>query len=178
MSVATTSQLDELRSALAEDARDLKLNLQSIFNGETLSVEQSFGCALTSAYFVKDDELVSAVTADAEASGVGEAVVSDAKAAAALMGMNAVYYRFRHLLGKDSYNQKPARLRMQRMASPKTGKAEFELFSLSAAVLAGCATCVKAHEASVLKHGLTEEHAHDAARIASVIHGVSIALAL
>ncbi len=105
-------------------------------------------------------------------------LLEDAQAAASIMGMNTIYYRFRHLVGKESYGKKPARLRMQWMVKPKTGKANFELFSLAIATLAGCENCIKAHESSVLTHGLTEEHVHDAVRIAAVLQGAAVALRL
>ena len=79
-----------------------------------------------------------------------------AVAEAVLMGMNTVYYRFRHLVGKESYGKKPARLRMMWMSKPKTSKATFELMSLAIAALAGCEVCIKAHEHSILAAGLSE----------------------
>ena len=170
------TQLDELRNALPESAKDIKLNLQSIFGGEFLSSEQAWGVALTSACFVRHVELARAIEADAHANGVSDAMIDDARAAAALMGMNGIYYRFRHLAGKESYGSKPARLRMQRMARPATSKADFELLSMAGAVLSGCEACINAHEASILRHGLTEDHVHDCARIAAVIHAAAIAL--
>ncbi len=119
-----------------------------------------------------------ALLADARAAGVAPEVFEDAQAAAALMGMNTVYYRFRHLSGKEVYSKKPARLRMQWMAKPKTSKANFELFSLAIAALAGCETCIKAHEGSILHQGLTEDHVHDTVRIAAVLQGAAVALRL
>ena len=56
-------------------------------------------------------------------------MVEDAVAAAALMAMNNVYYRFRHLIGKPSYGDQPARLRMNRLVKPAASKVDFELFS-------------------------------------------------
>ena len=37
-------------------------------------------------------------------------------------------------------------------------------------------TCVRSHEANLLEHGTTEDQIHDAVRIASVVHGVAVAL--
>jgi hypothetical protein len=45
-------------------------------------------------------------------------VIEDAAAAAALMSMTNIYYRFRHMIGKPSYSENPARLRMNRLAKP------------------------------------------------------------
>ncbi|WP_432797875.1 carboxymuconolactone decarboxylase family protein [Poriferisphaera sp. WC338] len=176
MPTIMTGRLDALKDRLPEEAKDLKLNLGGIFNSEVLSPEQVWGVVLTSALFLKDKELAEAASVDAEASEVSVGMISDAKAAASLMGMNTIYYRFRHLIEKPSYGQKPARLRMQRMMRPATSKVDFELLSTAAAVLSGCQMCIQSHEASVLKEGLTEEHVHEVARIAAVIHGVSIAL--
>lgn len=170
--------IDALRATMPDAARDLKLNLQGVLRGGPLKDEQTWGCALSAAMFLKDTRLRDALLADMKAADMPDAVIEDAKAAAALMGMTTMYYRFRHLVGKEEYSQRPARLRMMRMAQPATTKETFELFSLACAVLAGCEMCIRSHEATILQHGMTEEHVHEAARIASVVNGASVALAL
>lgn len=170
--------LDALKETLPETARDIKINVGNVFTSETLSRDQIWGTALASAYFIGTLELRDAIIADAQEAGVGVALFEDAQAAASLMGMNTIYYRFRHLSGKPVYSQKPARLRMQWMARPKTNKADYELFSLAIAALAGCESCIKAHEDSVLKGGLTEDHVVDAVRLASVLQGFAVSLRL
>jgi alkyl hydroperoxide reductase subunit D len=107
---------------------------------------------------------------------VDAAVIDDALAAAALMGMNNVYYRFRHMIGKASYSEKPARLRMNRLGKPSTNRTDFELFCLAVSAVNGCEMCVRSHEQVVLEGGLSEEHVHDAVRIAAVVHGAAVAL--
>jgi alkyl hydroperoxide reductase subunit D len=92
------------------------------------------------------------------------------------MGMNNVYYRFRHMVGKPGYSQMPARLRMQRIAQPATSKLDFELLCLAVSAINGCEACVKAHEKVVVEGGLTEEHVHDAVRIAAVVHAAAVGL--
>jgi alkyl hydroperoxide reductase subunit D len=113
--------------------------------------------------------------ARAEVSG---AVVEDAVAAAALMAMNNVYYRFRHMIGKESYQSRPARLRMNRLVQTLTSRADFELFSLAVSAINGCEACVRSHEKAVLDGGLTEEHVHDAVRIAATIQAAAVSLDL
>ncbi|MFA9478734.1 carboxymuconolactone decarboxylase family protein [Phycisphaerales bacterium AB-hyl4] len=173
----TTPAIDALRDKLPDLAKDLRLNLQSVLRPEKLTQSQVWGTALASAYFVRCEELSDALLADAKAADVGEDVIEDAKAAAALMAMNTTYYRFRHLIESEAYKM-PARLRMSRMAQPATSKVDFELFAMACAALSGCQMCVNAHEASIKKHGLSEEHVHDSVRIASVINGVATALSL
>ena len=106
-------------------------------------------------------------------------MVSDAQAAAGLMAMNNVYYRFRHFMGDDSpYAKLPAGLRMSRLAKPATTKADLELFSLAVSAINGCELCVQSHDQVVREAGLTPEQVHAAVRIAAVVHGVAGALAI
>jgi alkyl hydroperoxide reductase subunit D len=167
--------LEALRDALPETAKDIRLNLQSVVGEGPLSPVQRWGVAVASAAAARNRRLLEAVLADARAA-TDETVVDDALAAAALMAMNNVYYRFRHMVSKPAYAQKPARLRMNRLAKPLTSKADLELFSLAASAINGCEVCVQAHERAVIEGGLTEEHVHDAVRIAATLHAAAVAL--
>lgn len=170
--------VDAIREALPDAARDLSLNLQNVLTQSALAGEQAWGAAVCSAMFLRDARLRDALVADAREASVSDEILEDARAAAAIMAMNTVYYRFRHLVGKEEYSQLPARLRMQRMVKPASNKANFELFSMACAVLAGCETCIKAHEAALIKAELSANQVQDAVRIASVVHGVSVAMQL
>lgn len=167
--------LDELRASIPDAARDIRLNLQSVLTGGALTADQRWGVALAAAFAARNPTLTAAILTDA-ASAVAPAVIEDAKAAAALMAMNNVYYRFRHMIGKDSYGQKPARLRMNRLAQTAGPKVDFELFSLGVSAINGCEMCVRAHEKAVLDGGLSEEHVHDAVRIAATVQAAAVAL--
>jgi lipoyl-dependent peroxiredoxin subunit D len=170
------AKLEELRAALPDFAKDLRLNLDAVLGENSLSKEQRWGIALASALATRRADLIEALT-EAALEQAGEAVIDDARAAAALMGMNNVYYRFRHLVGKPSYQEKPARLRMTRIAKPATTKADFELFCLAVSAINGCETCMRSHEQVVTGAGLSEEQVHDAVRVAAAISGVATALA-
>lgn len=177
MSVATPT-LDTLRDSLPDDLKDIRLNLSSVLAGEHLQPAQALGVALSAARFIRAEKLVKSLATDIEAS-LGESaagVLADAEAAAGIMAMNTVYYRFRHMIGKESYSARPARLRMNRMNQPSTSKADFELMSLACAALAGCEMCLKSHEASLLKLDLSEDACHDAVRIAAVVNAVAVGL--
>jgi alkyl hydroperoxide reductase subunit D len=167
--------LDAIGDALPEAAKDIKLNVQAVLREGSLTPAQTWGVAIASAATARNRPLLDAVVKDALA--VADAgVVDDAMAAASLMAMNNVYYRFRHMVGKPSYAQKPARLRMNRLARPATTKADLELFSLAASAINGCEVCVQAHEKAVLEAGLTDDNVHDAVRIAATIHAAAVAL--
>lgn len=171
------TSLDVLRDSISEPLRDLKLNLQSVLaSSSVLSLEQRWGVAVAAAAASGHPGLRDAVL-DAARREVPHAVIEDAIAAAGLMAMNNVFYRFRHLVGKQSYSEKPARLRMNRLARPATNKADFELFSLVVSAINGCETCIRAHEA-IVAPALSEDHVHEAVRIGAAIRGAAVALEL
>ena len=169
-------KITELLATLPEEAKDLQINLKRVLEGESLNAEQTWGTALASAYYIRHPKLTAAIPADAKAAGLSEPTREDARGAASIMGMNTVYFRFRHLMNKDAYNKRPFNLRMTRMQQVATTKEDFELFSIGPAALAGCEMCLEAHEAAVKKGGMNEENVHDAVRIASVLNGVAVAL--
>jgi alkyl hydroperoxide reductase subunit D len=169
------SQLELLRAEIPEPARDIRLNLQSVLAPGTLTPAQRWGVAVASAVVARNARVQAAVLADARAE-VDAAVIDDALAAAALMAMNNVFYRFRHLVGKPSYTEMPARLRMNRIAKVAASKLDFELFCLAASAIGGCGTCMQAHEKVVLAAGLTEEQVLDAVRIAATINAAAVSL--
>ena len=146
--------LERLRAAIPDAARDIRLNLQAVLRGGALSDAHRWGVA----------------------AAAGPAVVEDAKAAAALMAMNNVYYRFRHMVGKPVYGEKPAGLRMNRLMQPATSRTDFELMALAVSAINGCEMCVRAHEKTVTEGGLTPDQVNDAVRIAATIHAAAVAL--
>ncbi len=169
--------ITELLSQLPEEAKDIRINLKRVLSAEeSLDLEQTWGSALTAAYFIRNAELTEAILADAKAAGISDAILEDAKAAAILMGQNTIYYRFRHLMNDESYNQRPANLRMMRMQKVTSTKLLFELFSIGPAALKGCEMCLKAHEEQVKKGGLGEEQVHDVVRISAALFGTAVAL--
>ena len=171
------SAIEALRDTIPEPARDIKLNLQSVLQPGSLSPAQRWGVAIASAVATRNARLRDAIIGDARVE-VGNDVIDDALDAAALMAMNNVYYRFRHLVGKPSYSQMPARLRMQRIARPLTNKTDFELFCLAVSAINVCEACIRSHEAVVVQGGLSEEQVHDAIRIAATVNAAAVAIEL
>jgi lipoyl-dependent peroxiredoxin subunit D len=167
--------LETLRAALPDAAKDIRLNIQSVLKDGALSEPQRWGVAVASAIAARNPRLRAAVLT-AAAGAVDTAVVEDARAAAALMAMNNVYYRFRHMVGKPSYGEMRAGLRMNRLAQPATNRADFELYSLAVSAINGCQMCVRAHEQAVVDGGLTPEHVNDAVRIAATLYAAAVSL--
>lgn len=168
--------LQQLAASIPDAAKDIRLNLTSVLQQSSLTPAQRFGTALAVAYASTSEELIAAITA-AAGEQLPAATAADAQAAAALMAMNNVYYRFRHMVGKPEYEQLPARLRMQRLAAPAGDKLDFELFALAVSAVNGCGTCVQAHEKVVTDGGLTTANVNDAVRIAATVYAAAVALA-
>jgi alkyl hydroperoxide reductase subunit D len=167
--------LETIRAALPDYARDLKLNLSSVLGATTLTPQQIWGTAVASAIAARNPALRDAVL-DEAAGRLTPAALAAAKAAAAIMGMNNVYYRFTHLVGKADYRTLPARLRMNVIGNPGVDRVDFELWSLAVSAINGCGMCLEAHEREVAAKGIGGEAVQDVVRIASVIHAVAVTL--
>lgn len=170
--------LAALRSQLPEYAKDLRLNLESVLgeNGAPgLDQPQIAVVALASAMASRHAPLTAAV-AEWAAGHADEDALRGARAAAAIMGMNNIYYRFLHLVGDDEYATLRAGLRMNVMASPGGSKVDFELASLAVSAINGCGACLESHEKTLRKHELGAQAIQSAVRIAAVVHAVAVAL--
>ena len=111
--------------------------------------------------------------ASAEEEGANSKEIAETIACASLLSANNVYYRFRHFMNEEFYNNSQAGIRMNIMASPVLGKELFELISIAVSAVNGCEMCVKSHEASLIELGSKEERIFEAVRLASVITSVS-----
>jgi alkyl hydroperoxide reductase subunit D len=149
--------------------RDLKLNLTSTFTSSHLNEKECALLALSIAVNNNNAVLINFLEQLALSKEATEAEIAEAVGCASLLALNNVFYRFRHFTGKEKYTQIPARVRMQLMSSPVTGKEFFELMSIAVSAVNGCEMCVNAHEKSILALGATEERIFDAVRIASII---------
>ena len=167
--------LQDLKDALPAYAKDLKLNLGSLANEDLLTDQQKWGTYLASALASRNAQVVRALSAEASQHLSDEAVTA-AKAAAAIMGMNNIYYRFTHMASEKSYATLPAKLRMQVIANPGVDKVDFELWSLAVSAVNGCGMCIDSHDRVVREGGLSTQQVQAAVRIASVVHAVAATL--
>lgn len=164
-----TPALNLLEKGESRYLRDLKLNLASTLTSEHLSNKECALIGLTIAVNNQNGVLIDYYTRYAEEQGATPAETGEAAGCASLLASNNVFYRFRHFTQKEKYSQIPARIRMQLMMKPVTGKEFFELISLAVSAVNGCEMCVNAHEDSLIKMGTTEERIFDAVRIASLV---------
>lgn len=167
--------IEAILETLPEYAKDLRLNWSTLANATELTDNQKWGSFIAAAYGSRSPQLLAAVEAEA-AAHVSPEVIYAAKGAAAVMGVNNIYYRFHHLTTNEKYATMPARLRMNIMRTHGTDPTDFELWALVVSAINGCGTCVSAHEKVLLGKGITEELILAGVRIAAVVHGTAAAL--
>ncbi len=167
--------LNELLETLPSYARDLKLNLSSLLTQTELTAQQTWGTVVASAVASRNDEIVRAALTDA-AAHLSPELIEAAKGAAAIMGMNNIYYRFLHLTSNEKYRTIPARLRMNILRSHGVDAIDFELWCTAVSAINGCGACVDSHEKTLREKGVREETILAAVRIASVIHALASVL--
>ena len=164
--------ISELRNKIPDYGRDIRLNLESVLSPEGapgLTKEQIWGVALASAYSLTSATLVQLALTEGKAF-LRDETVEAAKAAAAIMVMNNVYYRSTHLMGDEEMKKLPARLRMNVIGKPGIEKKDFELMSFAISAIGGCGQCLTAHLNELRKATVSNEGAQSALRIASVLN--------
>jgi alkyl hydroperoxide reductase subunit D len=167
--------IDDLKTRIPDYAKDIRLNLGSIAGVTSLTPQQLWGTALSTAIASRNPEVIRAIDAVAS-EHLTEQAKTAARSAAAIMAMNNIYYRFTHLAKHPDFLTLPARLRMNVIANPGVDKVDFELWSLAVSAVNGCGRCIEAQEDVLLKAGVSKEAIQDAVRIAAIIFSVSVTL--
>lgn len=164
--------LKSFADTLPDYAKDLRLNVSSLLTDQTLGDQRKYGLLLACAHATGYQAIVAAAEAEAEGKLSAEAA-NAARAAAAVMAMNNVYYRFVHLASNPEYATLPARLRMNVIGAPGIEKDDFELFSLAVSAMNGCGMCIDSHERILQQHKVKSETIQTAVRIAAVVKAVA-----
>jgi alkyl hydroperoxide reductase subunit D len=164
--------IDALRDLIPAYAKDISLNLGSLASETVLNDQQKWGTFLASAHAIGVAPVVKAVEA-AAAEVLSPEAMNAAKSAAAIMGMNNIYYRALHLMHNPEYQTLPARLRMNVLGNPGVDKIDFELWSTAVSAINGCGACLDAHEGELKKHAVPAAQIQTALRIAAVVHAAS-----
>jgi alkyl hydroperoxide reductase subunit D len=167
--------IQALRDRLPEYARDLKLSLGTLAGETVLDERKKAGTFVAAAIASRNPAVIEAVTAEF-GPRLDPAAFAAAKAAAAIMAMNNVYYRFVHLVEDEEYARLRAGLRMNVIANPGTARENFELWSLAVSAVNGCGKCIVAHEKALREAGVAREEIQAAVRIAAVVHAVAVTL--
>ena len=154
------------------------LNLESVLSdagSPGLDGKQVRAIALASAIASRHLPLTTAVEAFA-AEQLSPEELAGAKAAAAIMAMNNIYYRATHLIQNDEYGTLRAGLRMNIMGNSGLDKVGFELASLAVSAINGCGACMDSHERTLRQHDVGAQGVQSALKIGAVVHAVAITL--
>lgn len=165
--------LDLLEEGKSRYVADLKLNFKNSFESDHLSKKEIALLGVALAVNANNALLRTFFKGNATEEGANEAEIAEAVGCASLLSANNVFYRFRHFLNKERYNEIPARIKMNIMGRPVSGKEFFELISLAVSAVNGCEMCVKSHENSLIELGSKEERIFEAVRLAAVITSAS-----
>lgn len=169
-----TESLDLLEEGKSRYLADLKINFKNSLESDHLTKKEILLLGVALSVNANNPVLRDYFSQSARIEGGANAEeVAEAVACASLLSANNVFYRFRHFMNKDKYNEIPARIKMNIMARPVTGKEIFELISLAVSAVNGCEMCVKSHEASLIELGSKEERIFESVRLAAVITSVS-----
>ncbi|MGH6627795.1 MAG: carboxymuconolactone decarboxylase family protein [Burkholderiaceae bacterium] len=161
--------LQALKDQIPDYAKDIRLNLDAVIARSSLAPEDALGCALAAAFAAKSPTLVQALS-----DNMPEAERQAALTAAALMGMNNVWYPFVEMAGDEDLKTLRPELRMNAYATHGgVSKAKFESYALAASIVGKCHFCIKSHYDLLKTEGLTAQQLRDVGRIAAVVNAAS-----
>jgi alkyl hydroperoxide reductase subunit D len=171
-----TGQLRVLAQTDSRYLKDLKINVTNSLNAGTFTKKEAYLLAYAVAVNEKNEVLQKAFGAFAEKEGASDKELAEIISCTSLLNANNVYYRFRHFMHDEFYNNTQAGIRMSIMANPLLGKEFFELVSLAVSALNGCELCVTSHEKTLIGHGTAKQRIHDAIRLTAVIKSLTVLL--
>lgn len=167
--------IDALKDRIPAFAKDVKLNLSALPREDSLTPQQLYGLLVACGITTRNPDVARALEAEATPHLTPQALDA-AKAAASIMAMNNVYYRFTHLASNKAYETLPAKLRMTVIGNPGVDKADFELWSLAVSAMNGCGRCIDSHEKVLRDAGIREDQIQAAVRIGAVVASAAVAL--
>ena len=154
---------------IPDTAKDIRLNLDAVLSRSSLAPEDALGVALAAAFAAGSPQLLQALK-----SGTPPAEAQAALTAAALMGMNNVWYPFVEMAGDEELKTMRPELRMNAYATHGgVSRAKFEAYALAASIVGKCHFCVKSHYELLKKEGWTTQQLRDVGRIAAVINATA-----
>ena len=165
--------LATLKERMPDYAKDIRLNLDAVIARSSLAPEDALGVALAAAFAAGSAPLVEAFKANTP-----PAEAQAALTAAALMGMNNVWYPFVDMAGDAELKTLRPELRMNAYATHGgVTKQKFEAYALAASIVGKCHFCIASHYETLRKEGLATQQLRDIGRIAAVVNAAAQVLA-
>jgi lipoyl-dependent peroxiredoxin subunit D len=169
-------ELQSIKDRIPDYARDLKLNLDAVISRSSLAPGLAAGAALAAAFAARSPTLVAALQSD---STLDDIHARAALTAAALMGMNNVWYPFVEMAGDPELKTLRPELRMNAYASRGgVDRPSFELYALAASIVGRCEFCIRSHYQLLRESGFTTQQLRDVGRIAAVVNAAAQVLAV
>lgn len=164
--------LEAIKTNIPDYAKDIRLNLDGVIARSSLAPDDALGAALAAAYAARSPRLIQAFQA-----ALPELDANAALTAAALMGMNNVWYPYVEMAADPELKTQRAELRMQAYATHGgVDKRRFELFALAASIVGKCEFCIASHYKLLKESGMTVQQLRDVGRIAVVVAAAGNAL--
>ena len=166
--------LNALTDRIPEYAKDVRLNLDAVIARSSLEPADALGVVLASAYAARSKAIVDAIRGSGQLSDVD---TNAALSAAALMGMNNVWYPYVEMANDQDLRTQRPELRMNAYATHGgIDRTRFELFALAASIVGKCHFCIGSHYKLLKDNGVTAQQLRDVGRIAAVVTAAALAL--
>ncbi|ENZ80154.1 MULTISPECIES: carboxymuconolactone decarboxylase family protein [Ralstonia] len=168
--------LQTIKGRIPDYAKDIRLNLDGTIARSSLEGNDAVGVALAAAFATKSKVLTDAIR---NAGVLSPEEVNGALTAAALMGMNNVWYPYVEMADDSDLAQQKAELRMNAYANNGgVDKRRFEMYALAASIIGKCHFCIKSHYDLLKNHqGMSAQQLRDVGRIAAVINATAQVIA-
>lgn len=163
--------LESLRELFPNYAKDVRLTLESAVARSPLPLNEAAGCALAAALTAGSATLVRHIT---DSGMLNATEIEAAKAAAAIMAMNNIWYRYVELSGDKELRAEEPELRMSAYATHGgTDERRFTMWVLSASIVGGCRSCIASHAAELREIGLSVGDLREIGRIAAAVNAAA-----
>jgi alkyl hydroperoxide reductase subunit D len=163
--------LNLIKSRIPDYAKDIRLNIDGTIARSSLEGNDAVGVALAAAFAAKSTVIIEAIKASG---AITPEEINAALTAAALMGMNNVWYPFVEMADDADLKTQAAQLRMNAYATNGgVDKRRFEMYALSASIIGKCHFCVKSHYELLKKEGMSTTQLRDVGRIAAVVNAAA-----
>ncbi len=169
--------LSSIKDRIPDYAKDIRLNLDGTIARSSLEGSDAVAVALAAAFAAKSKTIVDAIRSSG---ALSPEEINGAQTAAALMGMNNVWYPFVEMANDADLKSQRPELRMGAYATHGgVDKRRFEMYALAASIVGKCHFCVASHFA-LLKNeqGMSAQQLRDVGRIAAVVNAAAQVLAI
>jgi alkyl hydroperoxide reductase subunit D len=167
--------LNSIKALIPDYAKDIRLNIDGTIARSSLEGNDAVGVALAAAFAAKSRPIIDLILAGG---ALSETESNAVLTAAALMGMNNIWYPYIEMADDADLKSQPAQLRMNAYATNGgVDKRRFEMYALSASIVGKCHFCVKSHFELLKKEGMSSTQLRDVGRIAAVVNAAAQVIA-